>query len=104
MAHKLFSSTACIAIVALCCTLAAAAEADTKKFPFYPSMLSTDTGKPVTPDKFESPEICGGCHPDIHAQWKGSMHSNAFNDPVFQALWKMGEKDTKGFTKSYFKQ
>ncbi len=100
MAHKLFLSTACIAIAAFCCTLAAAAEADTKKFPFYPSMLSTDTGKPVTPDKFESPEICGGCHPDIHAQWKGSMHSNAFNDPVFQALWKMGEKDTKGFTKN----
>ncbi len=100
MARTLFSCMACIAALAICCSLAGAAEADQKKFPFYPSMLRTDTGKPVTPDKFEKPEICMGCHPEIHAQWKGSMHSNAFVDPVFQALWKMGEKETRGFTKN----
>ena len=100
MARTLFSCTCCIVVLAFCCAVAGAADVDSKKFPFFPSMITTDTGKPVTPDKFEKPEICSGCHPDIHAQWQGSMHSNAFNDPVFQALWKMGEKDTNGLTKN----
>jgi len=70
----------------------------TDKFPFFPSLITTDTGKPVTPDKFESPEICSGCHADIYNQWKGSMHSSAFVDPIFAALWKLGIEETKGFT------
>ncbi len=75
-----------------------AGTATTSKFPFYPSLINTDTGAPVTPDKFESPDICSGCHADIYAQWKGSMHSNAFIDPVFSALWKLGAQETQGFT------
>lgn len=90
----------CITAMALWTSSADAAGSDQNKFPFFPSLITTDTGRPVTPDKFESPEVCMGCHPDIHAQWKGSMHANAFNDPVFQALWKLGEKETKGFTKN----
>ena len=74
-------------------------EKDSVKFPFYPSLLNTNTGKLVKPSDFEDPEICSGCHVDIYKQWKGSMHSNAFIDPVFQALWKIGEKETGGFTK-----
>lgn len=72
-------------------------EPSPERFPFYPSLITTDTGKPVTPDKFESPEICSGCHAEIFSQWKGSMHSSAFVDPVFQALWKLGITETKGF-------
>ena len=37
-----------------------------------------------------------GCHPEIYKQWNGSMHSNAFVDPVFQALWRIGVKETNG--------
>jgi len=75
-----------------------AGEANTNKFPFYPSLINTETGAPVTPDKFEAPEVCSGCHADIYAQWKGSMHSHAFVDPVFTALWKLGAQETQGFT------
>ena len=77
-----------------------AEDAPAEKFPFFPSLINTETGKPVKPGDFEDPEICSGCHPGIHSQWKGSMHANAFRDPVFQALWKLGEKETKGFTKN----
>lgn len=70
-----------------------------EKYPFFPSLITTESGQPVKPSDFESPEICMGCHPEIFTQWKGSMHSNAFVDPVFQALWKLGETETKGFTK-----
>jgi len=66
--------------------------------PFFPSQLRTGTGKPLQHTDFESPEICAGCHTDIHTQWKGSMHGAAFIDPIFQALWKLGEKETKGLT------
>lgn len=62
-------------------------------FPFFPSLLTTQTGQVVKSSDFESSEVCMGCHPTIYNQWKGSMHSNAFKDPVFQALWNLGEKE-----------
>ncbi|HWR98747.1 MAG TPA: multiheme c-type cytochrome [Candidatus Methanoperedens sp.] len=67
-----------------------------EKFPFYPSLLNTSTGKPVASTEFEDPGICMGCHPAIYKQWNGSMHSNAFVDPVFQGLWRIGIKETNG--------
>jgi len=66
--------------------------------PFYPSLINTHTGKPVKSSDFNSPDICGGCHGEIYTQWKGSMHSHAYVDQVFQALWKMGSQETRGFT------
>ncbi|MHB8894179.1 MAG: multiheme c-type cytochrome [Candidatus Geothermincolia bacterium] len=65
-------------------------------FPFFPSLLSTAEGRAVASSDFEDPTICRGCHPDIYKQWNGSMHSNAFVDPVFQALWRIGVKETNG--------
>jgi len=67
------------------------------KSPFYPSLINTHTGNPVKSSEFMSPEICGGCHVEIYKQWKGSMHSHAYVDPVFQALWKLGSKETQGY-------
>jgi Zn-finger protein len=67
-----------------------------KRFPFFPSLLTTSTGKPVASTEFEDPSVCRGCHPALYKQWNGSMHSNAFVDPVFQALWKLGIKETNG--------
>lgn len=68
------------------------------KTPFYPSLINTHTGKPVKSSQFSPPEECGGCHTEIYTQWKGSMHSHAFVDPIFQALWKLGAKETEGLT------
>ena len=66
------------------------------KFPFFPSLLATADGRPVASSDFEDPGVCMGCHPAIYKQWNGSMHSNAFVDPVFQALWRIGVKETNG--------
>lgn len=63
---------------------------------FFPSLLSVKDGRPVTSSEFTEPEQCSACHTDIYAQWNGSMHSNAFVDPVFQALWKIGAQETDG--------
>jgi hypothetical protein len=65
-------------------------------FPFFPSLLTTSSGKPVASTEFEDPGVCMGCHPALYKQWNGSMHSNAFVDPVFQALWRLGVKETNG--------
>ncbi len=65
-------------------------------FPFYPSLLTTADGRQVASSEFEDPAVCMACHPDIFKQWNGSMHSNAFVDPVFQALWRIGVRETNG--------
>ena len=92
-----------IALLAVALPLLAWSADDTHKkevheSPFYPSLINTTTGKPVSSSEFMSPDICGGCHAEIFAQWKGSMHSHAFHDPIFQALWKLGSQETKGLT------
>jgi len=69
---------------------------DTGKYPFFPSLLNTRTGGPVSSSEFEDPNRCRTCHRDIYNQWNGSMHSNAWIDPVFQALWKIGDDETNG--------
>jgi len=73
-------------------------ETENQKHPFFPSLIKTETGKPVKTSDFQSSRICAGCHSDINKQWKGSMHSSAFVDPVFRALWKVGAKETDGLT------
>lgn len=68
------------------------------KPPFFPSLINTATGQAVKSTDFFPPSRCKGCHAQIYDQWKGSMHSNAVPDPVFQALWKLGSKETNGLT------
>lgn len=58
---------------------------DKSKSPFFPSRATT-AGKEVTSGMFDSPEVCGGCHTEIYSQWKGSMHSNAWTDPIYRAV------------------
>jgi len=89
--------TSLILIAGFLCTVTGA-NAENPAAPFFPSQVRTATGQPIKHTDYESPEICAGCHTDIHKQWKGSMHGAAFIDPIFQALWKMGEKETKGLT------
>jgi hypothetical protein len=71
-------------------------EALAQKFPFFPSLLATADGRTVAAADFEDPGVCMGCHPALFKQWNGSMHSFAFVDPVFQALWRIGVTETNG--------
>lgn len=68
------------------------------KHPFFPSLINTHSGKAVKSSDFESPDVCKECHTEIYEQWNGSMHANAWKDPVFQALWRLGTKETNGLT------
>lgn len=74
---------------------------DKNKSLFAPSYLGVKDHRKLTPDDWTNPEICGQCHVRQYQGWKTSMHSNAFKDPIFQALWAIGEKATKGGVKNH---
>ncbi|MBI5408848.1 MAG: cytochrome c554 family protein [Nitrospirae bacterium] len=44
-------------------------------------------------EQFIKPEVCAECHPAIFRQWKGSMHSKAFADPLWRAATKLFFKE-----------
>jgi hypothetical protein len=70
------------------------------RHPFFPSRAGTD-GRNVTAQDFDLPELCGGCHIDTYAQWKGSMHSNAWTDPVYRAALTLMSKVSNGKTDNF---
>lgn len=69
-----------------------------QKYQFYPSNIAfEDKGVP-----FEVPSVmtCGGCHPQQFEDWKGSMHAQAFRDPIYLGELMLGIKDVgRGITK-----
>jgi hypothetical protein len=49
-------------------------------YPYYPSLIKWNkSNAPFTPS-----EVCQGCHPDKYEEWTGSVHSLAFQDPIYQ--------------------
>ncbi len=44
-------------------------------------------------EQLEDPNTCAGCHPQHYAQWAGSMHAYASDDPVFVALNRRGQRE-----------
>ncbi|RPJ05227.1 MAG: cytochrome C [Deltaproteobacteria bacterium] len=49
-------------------------------YPYYPSLLKWNKSTA----QFTPPEVCAGCHSKQYAEWTGSVHSLAFQDPVYQ--------------------
>jgi len=68
----------------------AAEETDGRQFP--PAYISIEGHRDLTDEDWTDPRLCGQCHTKQYEGWNGSMHSNAFKDPVFQALWALAEK------------
>lgn len=46
-------------------------------------------------DSFLDPTVCKNCHAEIYNQWKGSMHSSAFKDPIWQLTAKLFSSQVK---------
>lgn len=67
----------------------------TESSPFYPSRATTD-GRQLTPDMFENPEVCKGCHSEIYQQWEKSAMAYSWDDPIYQALFLRASKATDG--------
>jgi hypothetical protein len=54
-------------------------------------------GRPALLD----PAACQACHPDAFADWSGSMHAYAAEDPVFRAMNRRGQRETNGMLGSF---
>jgi cytochrome c554/c'-like protein len=53
---------------------------DREFYPFYPSLIKWNASiAPFTP-----PGECGMCHVRQYKEWQGSVHSLAFQDPIYQ--------------------
>ncbi len=50
-----------------------------------------DTGKSSMPTDALRASTCGACHREIYAEWKTSIHSQAWTDPYFRVDWKFDE-------------
>ncbi len=50
----------------------------------------------IEPSDYTQPEVCGGCHEEIYAQWNGSMHSMSHKDPVYERLFIIASRETNG--------
>ena len=70
------------ALFAACWSMAQASgmEVDKKKYPYAPSLLQWEKSAA----EFTEPETCAECHPQQYEEWRGSMHSLAFVDPIYQ--------------------
>lgn len=61
------------------CT-ASAMQVDKEQYPYAPSLIQWEKSSA----EFTEPSTCGECHPDKYEEWRGSMHSLAFQDPIYQ--------------------
>lgn len=53
---------------------------DPKMYPYDPSLIRYEKSGA----EFNDPATCGECHPDQYNEWRGSVHSMAFKDPIYQ--------------------
>lgn len=70
----------CLVVLASAGVLRAEVVVDRAFYPYYPSLIKWE--KSSVP--FNAPEVCAGCHEQQYKEWKGSLHSMAFQDPVYQ--------------------
>jgi hypothetical protein len=62
---------------------------------------STTGGPSFTKADLMDPQKCGECHPNHLADWAGSMHAYASDDPVFIAMNARGQRETSGALGSF---
>ena len=51
--------------------------------PFLPSNATTDTGEFIDPKSFPTAQYCGHCHEQAYAEWRQTVHANAFRNPWY---------------------
>jgi hypothetical protein len=90
--RSLGAAPAATLLVTLSLALALAGGCTDGSAPEGPPMPPAEIG-PLTQ---ASPESCGRCHIQHHAEWQRSMHAYAGRDPVWFALMEAGQRDTGG--------
>lgn len=65
--------------------LASGLKVDKEQYPYAPSLIQWEKSAA----EFTEPETCAECHPQQYEEWRGSMHSMAFQDPIYQGELKL---------------
>jgi hypothetical protein len=47
---------------------------------------------------FEDPQICAGCHDEIHQAWSNSMHAHAWENKWYRMDYQLAHEETDGAT------
>jgi hypothetical protein len=51
---------------------------------------------PLTREELRDPRACAPCHAAQVAEWEGSAHASAADDPLFRAMNRRGQRETAG--------
>jgi hypothetical protein len=70
--------------------------------PLYsPHRAATSTGKVIPEHRFDDAKVCSGCHSDIYREWRSSMMSHSWDDPIYRALLSRASKASDGALDSF---
>lgn len=64
--------------------------------PFFPHRANTNHNVLLNVKDFDDAQVCGACHTEIYKQWRTSMMSHAWEDPIYRALLKHASEATEG--------
>ena len=64
--------------------------------PFLPHKGATTTGDQLDQSRFDDATVCGVCHSEIYQEWRSSIMSHAWDDPLYRALLKQASIATDG--------
>jgi hypothetical protein len=65
--------------------------------PFYPHRANTTDNRLLSSSDFQKAEdVCSACHTNIYAQWRASIMSRSWDDPIYRQLLKRVSEATDG--------
>jgi hypothetical protein len=64
--------------------------------PFFPHRANTTGNLVLNVKDFDNAQVCGACHTEIYKQWRSSMMSQAWDEPIYRALLKRASAATEG--------
>ncbi len=69
---------------------------DKQGMPFFPHRANTPNNAVLNAGDFDDAQVCGGCHDEIYRQWRTSMMSHAWEEPIYRALLRHASEATDG--------
>ncbi len=69
---------------------------DKQGLPFFPHRANTPNNSLLKVSDFDDAQVCGACHTEIYRQWRSSMMSHSWEEPIYRALLRHASEATEG--------
>jgi hypothetical protein len=70
---------------------------ETNALPFFPHRANTTDNRLLPLSDFDDAKlVCSTCHKEIYAEWRTSIMSRSWDDPIYRALLKQASEATDG--------